>query len=171
MRHSPEPSGNVQPVNAVTKWPDVNQEQREAIIRDGGQLADLWELSPVHIDDNERHSMEQIIDRLFPNNPLLCCGESSYDFNTRTRDQWRGRLSQLQLIVPSPMSAVTGLTKDGKQSEHCLNNTGPRRFLICEFDKGTTDEHAALILHLGRQGAACVRRVLWRQINARLVLR
>ncbi len=53
---SPEPSGNVQPVNAVTKWPDVNQEQREAIIRDGGQLADLWELSPVHIDDNEHHT-------------------------------------------------------------------------------------------------------------------
>jgi hypothetical protein len=30
-----------------------------------------------------------------------------------------------------------------------LSNTGPRRFLICEFDTGTPDEHAALLMHLG----------------------
>jgi len=51
--------------------------------------------------------------------------------------------------VPSPMSAVTGLTKDRKESKHTLANTGTRRFLICEFDTGTPDEHAALLLHLG----------------------
>jgi hypothetical protein len=33
---------------------------------------------------------------------------------------------------------------------HTLANTGPRRFLICEFDHGHADEHAALLLHLGR---------------------
>jgi hypothetical protein len=58
-------------------------------------------------------------------------------------------LSKLQLIVPSPMSAVIGLTKDGKESKHTLANTGARRFLICEFDSGTLDEHTALLLHLG----------------------
>ena len=47
------------------------------------------------------------------------------------------------------MSAVTGLTKDGRDSKHTLANTGERRFLICEFDTGTPDEHAALLLHLG----------------------
>jgi len=46
------------------------------------------------------------------------------------------------------MSAATGLTKDGKESAHTLANTGPRRFLICEFDTGTPDEHAALLIHL-----------------------
>jgi hypothetical protein len=46
------------------------------------------------------------------------------------------------------MRAITGLTKDGKESSHTLDNTGPRRFLVCEFDQGTVDEHAALLLHL-----------------------
>ena len=47
------------------------------------------------------------------------------------------------------MSAVTGTTKDGKESKHTLANTGERRFLICEFDTGKPDDHAALLLHLG----------------------
>ena len=54
----------------------------------------------------------------------------------------------MQFIVPSPMSAVTGLTKDGRESKHALDNTGPRRFLVCEFDTGTIDQHAALLIHL-----------------------
>jgi len=33
-------------------------------------------------------------------------------------------------------------------SDRCLKNTGERHFLIVEFDTGTTDEHAALLLHL-----------------------
>ena len=86
---------------SAAKWPSVNVEQREAIIRDGGGLADLWELSPVRIEDNQRRT-EEIIARLIPGNLLLCCGKSSQDFETRTRDSWRGELSSLQLIVPSP---------------------------------------------------------------------
>jgi hypothetical protein len=125
----------------------VNTEQRSAIIRDGGGLADLWELSPIRIEDSKSHT-EEIVDRLFPCDALLCCGASNSVFETRSREKWRGELSRLALIVPSPMIAPTGLTKDGKQSAHALRNTGPRRFLVCEFDAGTSDEHAALLLHL-----------------------
>lgn len=138
---------------AVSKWPAVNREQREAIALDGGGLVELWERSPVRIDDNEQHT-EKIIDRLFPGNPLLCCGATSAAFDTRPREEWRGELSVLQFIVPSPMSAPFGRKKNSKPGEsemsaHTLDNTGPRRFLICEFDTGTTDEHVALLLHLG----------------------
>jgi hypothetical protein len=143
-----QPKGNATPLQSDAKWPLVNQEQRSAILRDGGGLADLWELSKPRIEDNGQHT-EEIIDRLFPGNPLLCCGKSSQEFDTRPRDNWRGELSALQLIVPSPMSAVSGTTKDGKESKHTLANTGARRFLICEFDTGMTDEHAAMLLHLG----------------------
>jgi hypothetical protein len=143
-----QPKGNATPVQSAKKWPDVNQEQRAAILRDNGGLADLWEASKPRIEDNAQHT-EEIIDALFPGNPFLCCGKSNSDFDTRPREDWRGELSKLQLIVPSPMSAVTGLTKDGKESKHTLANTGTRRFLICEFDTGTPDEHAALLLHLG----------------------
>jgi hypothetical protein len=127
-------------------WPEVNQAARLEIVKDGGGLADLWELSPVRLEDNTQHT-DEIIDRLFPGNSLLCCGASSYAFDTRPREDWRGELANLQLIVPSPMSKPTGLTKDGKESAHSLDNTGPRRFLVCEFDQGTPDEHAALLLH------------------------
>ena len=46
------------------------------------------------------------------------------------------------------MCAVSGLTKDGRPSRHTLANTGPRRFLVCEFDTGAADDHASLLLHL-----------------------
>jgi hypothetical protein len=138
---------SVQPVQSASRWPTVNKEQREAIISAGGGLADLWELSSVLLGDNKQHT-EEIIDRLFPPNALLCCGRSQSEFDTKTREEWRGELARLQFIVPSPMVSITGQTKDGRQSKHTLANTGPRRFLICEFDTGTTDEHAALLVHL-----------------------
>ena len=34
------------------------------------------------------------------------------------------------------------------RAKHTLANTGPRRYLVCEFDQGTPDEHAALLAHL-----------------------
>lgn len=142
-----QPKGNSAPAQSTAKWPPMNQERREAIIQTGDGLADLWELSPIRIEDSQTRT-EQIIDQLFPGNPLLCCGKSNSDFDTRQREQWRGGLSQLALIVPSPMTALRGQTKEGKTSAHSLNNTGERRFLICEFDTGTADEHAALLIHL-----------------------
>ena len=53
------------------------------------------------------------------------------------------------------MSALEGVTKEGKPSRHTLSNTGPRRFLVVEFDTGTPDEHAALLLHLAAMGRWC----------------
>jgi hypothetical protein len=148
-----QPRGTSAPVQSVSKWPRVNQEQRAAIIRDGGGLGDLWEASRLRIESNEPKT-EFIIDRLFPPDALLCCGKSISDFDTKPREDWRGELSKLQLIVPSPMTARLGKKKNPKPDEnpfsaHTLDNTGTRRFLICEFDTGTPDEHAALLLHLG----------------------
>jgi hypothetical protein len=134
----------------------MNQEQRAAILRDNGGLADLWELSPRRIEDNGQHT-EEIIDRLFSGNPLLCSGKSQSDFDTKPRESWRGELASLQFIVPSPMLAVTGQTKDGKESKHTLANTSPRRFLVVEFDIGTVDEQAAMLVHLaGYAPMVCV---------------
>jgi hypothetical protein len=139
--------GSRNPVRSSPPCPPVDKEKRQAVIGEGYQLVDLWEESPVRFEDNESHT-EEIIDVIFPGNPLLCCGKSKWDFHTWSREEWRGKLSELQLIVPSPMSARTGLTQEGKVSEHSLDNTGPRRFLVVEFDRGTIDEHAALLIHL-----------------------
>src|SRR5215207_6125672 len=91
----------------------------------------LWEFSPIRFDDDESHT-EEIIDHLFPDNPLLCCGESKSKFATQPREDWRGKLASQQLVVPSPMIALTGLTQDGKKSAHSLANTGARRYLVVE---------------------------------------
>lgn len=130
-------------------WPEPNLGQIDAIVSEGGGLVELWELSAIRIEDNQQHT-HWVVERLFPGNPLLCCGASQSEFDTKPRSDWREQLVGFQFIVPSPMSAITGLTKDGRTSKHTLANTGDRRFLICEFDHGSTDAHAALLLHLGR---------------------
>jgi hypothetical protein len=146
-----------QPTNRVApKWPSLDRDRRDAIIRAGGSLVALWDASPVQIDTNKPRT-EEILDHLFGENDLLCCGRTQADFETRSRFAWRGELGQLQFLVPSPMSAMAGLTKDGRESAHALSNTGPRRFLVTEFDSGTADEQAALLIHLaGYAPLVCV---------------
>jgi len=143
---------------AVTRapaWPHVNAEQRESVTATGLGLVDLWEASPVRFTDDESHA-EEIIDRLFPDNPLLCIGKSNSQFATRQRESWRGRLEDMSLIVPSPMSARTGHTQEGKESEHTLENTGARRFLVIEQDSGNSDEQSAVLLHLAARAPLAI---------------
>jgi len=131
-------------------WPSVNTEQREAITASGFGLVDLWETSPIRFEDNAPHT-EKIIDTIFPGDPLLCAGRTDWDFATRSRQEWRGRLAALQLIVPSPMTARIGRTQQGKESAHALSVTGPRQFLVIEQDAGTIDEQASILLHLAER--------------------
>jgi hypothetical protein len=144
-----------QPVSHYRAWPSVNQERRNEIIQKGKTLADLWERSPQRLEDNESRT-EELIDKLLPGNPLLCCGESHSDFATKTREEWRGQLARQALIVPSPMVARTGKTQDGKESAHTLANTGQRRYLVIEQDRGTIDEQAAILLHLATQAPMAI---------------
>jgi hypothetical protein len=129
-------------------WPAPNREQREAVIAETQfALVDLWEMDPIKFTDNKPHT-EEIIDALFPGNPLLCCGKTQADFDTKPRSKWRGELPQQQFIVPSPMIKWVGQTKEGKESAHCIDATGPRRFLVIEQDIGTVDEQTAVLWHL-----------------------
>lgn len=139
----------------VPAWPKTNTEKREAVIASGGGLVDLWEASPVRFEDNEPLT-EEIIDALFPGDPLLCVGQSNSHFATLLRSEWRGKLSALQLIVPSPMTARIGRTQEDKESAHTLETTGPRRFLVIEQDYGTIDEQAAVLLYLAERAPLAV---------------
>jgi len=120
-----KPGQTPQSVSHASAWPKVNAEQREAVIASGGGLVDLWEASPVRFYDNDSHT-EEIIDALFPGNPLLCAARSNSDFATQARSEWLGKLAALQFIVPSPMTARIGRTQEGKESAHTLETTGPR---------------------------------------------
>jgi len=133
-------------------WPLRNDERIEAVIAASEVcgLVDLWEASPMRFEDAP--ATEELIDALFPGDPLLCCGlHVKHDYGTGTREEWRGQLARQQFIVPSPMTAEEGHRKtDGKPSLRTLENTGPRRFLVIEFDHGTFDSHAAVLWHLAR---------------------
>ncbi len=134
---------------AASLWPEVNAALRSTVLAEnaGYTLADLWETSPVRLPEGESQA-EAVVDTLFPGDPLLCCGRSSAVFATRPRSAWRGRLAGLALMVPSAMTSRTGLTQDGRESEHTLANTGPRQHLIIEQDGGAPDEQAAILAHL-----------------------
>jgi hypothetical protein len=150
-----KPGQAPQSVTQVAAWPKLNTEQLEAVITSGAGLVDLWEISPVRFSDNESHT-EEIIDALFPGDPLLCVGRTSYEFATRSREEWQGELAAHQLIVPNPMTSRIGRTQEDKKSAHALSTTGPRRFLVIEQDGGTIDEQAAVLLHLAQRAPLAV---------------
>jgi hypothetical protein len=133
-------------------WLGPNFELIEAVAHTGNGLVDLWEESPVRLDSNEP-STDEIIDLLFPGNPLLCCGWTRHRFDTRARTHWY-KLQDLQFIVPSPMTTPQGLTQQHKLSAHALSNTGSRRFLIVEFDfdASSSTEEARLLESLASEG-------------------
>jgi hypothetical protein len=124
-------------------WPGVDYKTVHKIVVDGpARLKDLPAISPFSVGTEERKT-EEMLDTLFPSNPLLCFGLAPNSFSTRPREFWRGRESGFQFIVPNPMIKETGPTQDGRESRRCLQNTGPRRFLVTEFDISEEDERWA----------------------------
>ena len=120
------------PVLQASRWPERNYESIRRVAAAGAGLVDLWEASPIRLETNDTRT-EEIIDELFPVDALLCSGWTRHRFDTRPKSRWY-RLDDLQFIVPSPMVAKQGVTKNGDVSAHALSNTGPRRFLVIEFD-------------------------------------
>ncbi len=139
---------------APAKWPEANAEQIEAVAASGLGVADLWEASPIRFDDDQPRTAE-ILERLFPGDPLLCAG-SKYPFFTMHLSQFKAAADTLEQIVPSPMLAKYGRAQEGHLSQHTLDATGPRRFLIVEGDKINginipKDTQAAVLLHLAER--------------------
>lgn len=147
------------PPVSSSRWPSCDKNTRA--LRIGEQwhegvacLADLWERSPVHPDGLKP---DDWIDWLMPDAEWVCLAVD-HPATARTRPPWKwsfGPADASGLIVPSPMTAPSGMEKGGCHRSHrCLDNTGPRRWLVIEFDSGTLDEQAALHWHLGRSADA-----------------
>jgi hypothetical protein len=131
-------------------WPPVDQQRRAQVIRTGVELHELWRSSPVKVGLGCPDT-EQFVDWLFPEpNPLLCVSRTKFRAVTKRREFLRGRLREFRFIVPSPMSAPRARTRDGRMSERTLENTGPRRYLVCEsdYEGASLDDHCAVVGHL-----------------------
>lgn len=131
-------------------WSKPNPKRIAAVVQEGPDLTGLQIRSPVKFADDQPHT-EEIIDTLFPGNPLLCCAQEIPKANTFPRNDWRGSLAKQRFIVPSPMTSQWTRNNDGRNSMRTNENTGPRRFLIVEFDDATLDEQAALLMHLAQR--------------------
>lgn len=139
-------------------WPKVSTRSRAWIIAKTNRahviatrrkfaLGFLWDYSPNPVPDI---CVDDWLDVLFPGAEWLCLAQDkASDAITRKREQWSfGPAEKCSLIVPSPMTARTGKRQDGQTSNRCLENTGPRRWLVIEFDSGSIDEQAALHWYL-----------------------
>ena len=136
---------------AAKEYPRLDPERRKGVIAQHSiTSADLIASSPTRFPEDGPRRTEEIVDVLFPGNPLICAAKSKKRAATRPRETWRGRLSALPLIVPNPMKARTGINRAGSESERCLDNTGQRKFLVIEQDGGSEDEQAAILWHLAR---------------------
>jgi hypothetical protein len=108
---------------------------------------------PVPYPPYPHSSPEDFLDRMFPGDPLLCIGATAFAMDTRPLSQWRGLLAGMQFLVPSPMTSPTGPRKeDGQESFHAESNTGPRIFLVTEFDHATKPQQMARIRALEARG-------------------
>jgi hypothetical protein len=125
-----------------SQWPAVDYTMvHKIVVNCPIRLKDLSSISPVDLS-TEGPRTEELLDVLFPDNPLLCLGRSVTACWTKPRKFWRGRESDFQFIVANPMTKETGLTTDGKVSQRCLDNTGPRKFVVIEFDISESEDWA-----------------------------
>ncbi len=130
-----------------SRWPSVNSKKIEAIATNGSGLAELKKTSPVEVA-LAAAKPEYFLNLLFPGNPLICMGWDAKSFSTRKLSEWKGALDKVAFIVPSPMTSRIGQTKDGRETSRSLANTGPRKFLVVEFDSIPIDTQAAILGHL-----------------------
>ena len=137
-------------VKVRPRWPFPNPIDTKRIANLGGGMDALVNSSMV-----ECANAGEALRQLFEGDPLLCCGLSSREFATKPRTRW-DTPDRLQFVVPSPMSDKWGETQAGKRSQHTLSNTGPRHYLVVEFDEGTHDSHASLIQHLALHAPLCM---------------
>jgi hypothetical protein len=108
----------------------------ELIIK-GPTLEEFRELSQARLYDTRERNTPQILDAWaqYSGNPdpWVCFGADDRFF-TRRLAEMRDRAHIFAQIVPSPMRAQYGQTVNGYPSQHSLDGTGPRLFLVTEFD-------------------------------------
>lgn len=137
------------PDSVTQSWPEVNEAARVAYSLASANegilgLADLWEASPI----KPSMSVDDWLDWLFPGAEWLCLAiDHPATARSRRREKWYFTAEEYGLIVPSPMTGPSGIGLDGERSHRCLDNTGPRRWLVIEFDSGSIDEQARLHWH------------------------
>jgi hypothetical protein len=122
--------------NARKAWPKPDFERVDKIVMSGFGFNDLKEASPVMAN---QLTTENVVSELFPGDPFLCAAKDKWNAFTRPLSEWLieppyHRLSRQAYIVPNRMTRRRGTNKKGEPSARCLDNTGPRDYLVIECD-------------------------------------
>lgn len=131
-------------------WPKREASAVAATLQSGTTWQKLHAMSPASCLSRSK----EILPLLFPGDPLLCIGFRQEDFHTLPLSEWLDILQsrRAQFIVPSAMTSRSGLTQQGKPSPKTNANTGPRHYLVVEFDfQPGSREEDALLLQFGQQ--------------------
>lgn len=132
------------------KWPKRDDSAVAAALQQGITWQKLQAMSPA----SRLTRSTEILPLLFPGDPLLCIGFQTAEFDTLRLSDWLSilRHRRAQFIVPSTMTARSGHTQAGKPSAKTNANTGPRNYLVIEFDfKPAEREDDTRLLSFGQQ--------------------
>jgi hypothetical protein len=91
---------------------------------------------------------------LSPNDPLICAGQYfGRPFTARLSEFHPRFLSRCSFVVPNPMTALTGMTKLGRESARSENNVGPRRWAVIEsYPKPDNPLWAPILIEAEKRG-------------------
>ncbi len=107
------------------------------LVTRGPHRNEYRELSPVKLYETKERQTAAVLSSWAEyagvDNPWVCYGADDC-FYTRRLSVMRELGRAFAQIVPSPMRAQYGRTVDGHLSQHSLDGTGPRIFLVAEFD-------------------------------------
>ena len=134
----------------------LNEDLFRSITANPTPIERLRALSPAKLrPDDDLEFADEILDSLFPPNPgdpeepWICAGYSvvSGGFCTKRRERWRGRLRDLQYLVPQRMTKEKGVTQTGILGWHSLASTGPWEHLPIEWDDILLGGHLTPVTH------------------------
>lgn len=102
---------------------------------------DLLRHNAQNLDQNPVSYLKQ----LYKPGELICAAADTWNWQTLPLEELLEIASKyrLEFINPSPMSAYSGVTLEGKTSTHCIENTGPRVYLAIEFDMATIKQQVS----------------------------
>jgi hypothetical protein len=132
---------------AEPKWPALDIQALEEVMRSGLSVADLFDASPV--TGSSAAGPYNYLSRLFAPGSLVCVGKDTRHAEIAPVEALEGmeklgKLSEYQFVVPSPMKAQQGQNLEGRRSVRCLDNTARRRYLVVECDFEQTDKRGRL---------------------------
>jgi len=110
-------------------------------------FAELWELSPVRLNDEQKYDPYLLFDVLYKQDDYLFIG-SQYDKQVKTVAEWirDDELLSNPFIIPNPLTGDQHKTDSGKLSYRANSCVKDFKYAVVEFDEMTFDDQLAFWL-------------------------